>query len=449
MRLNRYAVAFEFSAPACPLRVSEVLSDLKIIVHDRTIYSGRGVIRSLVDAGTSVVCEATLEETGWRDLELTLKAVFGGGLQDQFKEFIAEWQKLYKVLPEYKTVVADMHSFLTDLRLWMEQVELAFPGEESTRPRQFDELVTELLTKPVLSSLDPLFEKFESVAGKVEPDLAPVHYTYVRRQLHPIVLCAPLAYRAYRKPLGFAGDYETVNMMARNQFEGESLFAKLLNAWFLRRPPAEGHRNRLAYFKAKLVAETTRVVNAGRNARIFSLGCGPAWEVQQFMAESELGDCAEFILMDFNDETVDYVRDVLGKLKKRFRRRTKFEVIRQSAQQLLRHRRLKPDQPGSPEFDYVYCGGLFDYLPDRVCSGLLGLLYTWLAPGAALTVTNLHPSNPSRFVMEHLIDWHLIYRTPEQLRALQPAGLDCAESRIWTDPTGTNVFLELRKTPDA
>src|SRR5207302_5687063 len=34
------------------------------------------------------------------------------------------WEKLYRVRPEFKIVIADMQTFLTDLRLWLEQVEL-------------------------------------------------------------------------------------------------------------------------------------------------------------------------------------------------------------------------------------------------------------------------------------------------------------------------------------
>lgn len=445
LRLTRLAVTFEFSTPECVIRNSEVLRDLQIVVQDKIIYSGRGVVRSVVDAGTKIVCEATLDETGWKNLETTLKTAGPARLHDEFKQFVAEWQKLYKVLPQYKTIVADMHTFLTDLRLWIEQVELALCTDSRKSPHANQNQIVEELAKYVFPCVDALFEKFEAVAARVESDLAPVHYMYIRRQLHPIVLCTPFLHRAFYKPLGYAGDYKTVIMIALNQPSGTTLFAKLLDEWFLRQPPTQGHRNRLAHFEKQLAAETTRAVSAGRNARILSIGCGPAWEAQQFIRNNPLSNKAEFTLVDFNHETLEYVKNTLNDLKKQYGRQTKFEVVQLSAQELLHQKRLHNTQIAQKQFDYVYCGGLFDYLPDNVCKRLIKLLYEWLAPGGLLTVTNLDPSNPSRSTMEHIADWHLIYRTRSQLLALIPEHVVHDQVRVLTDATGTNLILQLRK----
>src|SRR5436309_7141006 len=128
----------------------------------------------------------------------------------------------------------------------------------------------------------------------------------MQRQLHPLVLCAPFVYRTYSKPLGYAGDYEMVNMITRNPCEGGSLFAKLVNAWFLAQPPAQAHRHRLDYLVQKLTEETARVSAEGRLARIFNLGCGPAVEVQRFLESKDFSDRASFTLLDFNEETLQH-----------------------------------------------------------------------------------------------------------------------------------------------
>lgn len=449
VRLTRFSLTFELDTPGPILRVSEVLTDLQLIIHDRRVYSGQGVIRNLLEAGTNVICEVTLDETGWCNVELARDKTLQNGLRDAFKEFVGEWQKLYKVSPKYKEVIADMHTFLTDLRLWIEQIELAISPPRSIPSGKFEQQLNCELAAQVLPPINALFDKFETVAARVEPDLAPVHYVYMRRQLHPIVLCAPFPHRAFHKPLGYAGDYETVNMMMRDRFEGSSLFAKLLNAWFLSQPPSEGHRNRLAYFYDKLVAETARAVRTGHKAHIFSLGCGLAWEVQQFMAKEPLSDRAHFTLADFDAETVGFVRNALTTVKRQFKRVTQFEVLQVSAQQLLLHKALKSAQSAKPQFDFVYCGGLFDYLRDGVCKELLQLLYDWTAPDGLVVVTNLHPSNPLRYGMSHLLDWHLIYRTGQQLLALAPSDIAPVNRHVRTDRTGTNLFMELRKPPNA
>ncbi len=77
----------------------------------------------MVDAGLNVVCEVTLNESHWMDVDLGLLSQRDSRLTEEFDTFLEEWQKLYKVLPEFKVVVADMQTFLADLQIWLEQVE--------------------------------------------------------------------------------------------------------------------------------------------------------------------------------------------------------------------------------------------------------------------------------------------------------------------------------------
>jgi extracellular factor (EF) 3-hydroxypalmitic acid methyl ester biosynthesis protein len=72
----------------------------------------------------------------------------------------------------------------------------------------------------------------------VDDEFRSVHRIFGRRQLHPMLLCSPFLYRTFAKPLGYAGDYEMINMIMRDPLEGGSLYAKIINLWFLqqRRP---------------------------------------------------------------------------------------------------------------------------------------------------------------------------------------------------------------------
>jgi hypothetical protein len=47
--------------------------------------------------------------------------------------------------------------------------------------------------------------------------------------------------------------------------------------------------------------------------------------------------------------------------------------------------------------------------------------------------------------MEHLLDWHLIYRNGRQMEALRPDGVDADAACVRCDDTGVNVFLVVRK----
>lgn len=62
LRFTRHLAVFEIYTPTVVLRMSEVLSDFKVVLNDRTIYSGRAVVSNLINAGETLVCEATLDE---------------------------------------------------------------------------------------------------------------------------------------------------------------------------------------------------------------------------------------------------------------------------------------------------------------------------------------------------------------------------------------------------
>src|SRR5213594_2153120 len=64
LRMTRHVVAFELYLPSAVLRTSEVLNNFKIIVDNLPVYTGQAVVRSLVNAGLTLVCEVSLSESG-------------------------------------------------------------------------------------------------------------------------------------------------------------------------------------------------------------------------------------------------------------------------------------------------------------------------------------------------------------------------------------------------
>src|SRR4051812_20298365 len=101
LRLNRYLVTFEINNPECIVQTSEVLNEFEIKLNDRTVYSGRAVIANLVNTGTVFICEATLDEN-WHDSSILSTKDVGAKMRSGFNEFLEQWQRIYKVLPEFK-----------------------------------------------------------------------------------------------------------------------------------------------------------------------------------------------------------------------------------------------------------------------------------------------------------------------------------------------------------
>ena len=443
LRMNRFTAAFEVYLPDTLLRASEVFEVFQIVSDEGTIYSGSAVVRSLVDFGSIVVCEAGLEESSWNDGFVGSAESARVLVRDGFKNFISEWEGFYNILPEFKVVVADLQSFLDALRLWLEQIEAGIRALPAAARLLAEREVIRELISTATPAVGAMFERFEFLASSVPEGLMPAHQAFCRQQLHPLLLCCPFMHRIFTKPLGYAGDYEMMNMIVRNEPEGSSLFARLLQSYILNQAPAIAVRNRVDYFVKQFVAETARVSASGRSANICSIGCGPAREVERFMIEQPLSNHAHFRLLDFNDETLSYTGQRLNAAKRGHQRRTSITLVKKPAQFLLKE--TGDSALGEDRYDLIYCSGLYDYLNDRVIKVLNTRLYDRLRPGGMLIVTNFDPYNPIRHIMEFIFDWFLIHRDGKQLAALAPEQAVAEHSEIRAELSGCNIFLETRK----
>ena len=447
LRIKRYSVVFEVYNPYSILQLSEVLSDFRIMASRRLLYHGKAVVSNLLNTGIVLVCEAMIDE-GWIEVDFLSSVAgsqaAGGGSTDlaaQFRNFMGEWRSANKVQDPFKLVVADLASMLSGVQHWLTGIDV---GIRTTVTRRRDELENEIFSgieDRVVEEVLPSMERFEEVSKEVSEAEQAVHKAYVRRELHPIVLCSPFLYRTYTKPLGYAGDYEMVNMMLRNPYEGSSAFAKLLNYALLNTEPVVAHRNRIDFLVEKLRSECARRVSRGKT-RVFNLACGPAMEVQRFLRECEESDLAEIDLLDFNPETLEYTRERMQEAKMAGGRETLVRYFQRSVHQLLR----AATQGGDDEFtnyDVVYCAGLFDYLSQRVCKRLVELFCSMIRPGGIVIVTNVAAANPRKAWMEYVMEWNLIYRDEEEMNDLVPDGLNLKRTEVKADSTGVNLFLEI------
>jgi extracellular factor (EF) 3-hydroxypalmitic acid methyl ester biosynthesis protein len=442
LRLTRYLAVFEISDPNCVLRTSEVLGKFQIKLGDRVLYSGRAIVASLVNTGTFVVCQATLSE-GWVDVQAVTAASIGQ-LRGGFDDFVTHWQKFYKIQPAYKVIVADIQSFLMELRLWLGQIELGIRAPGAAGPLELEQEVALELGQSTTPAITTLFEGFERAAAQIDEDLKPAHSAFVKRQLHSLLLSSPFLLRTFQKPLGYPGDYEMVNMIVRDPREGDSLYAKIINVWFLHQPPAEAHRNRIGFLADHLSEVTMQAMAAGRKARILSLGCGPAGEVQRFLREKHFSDHAEFTLLDFSEETLAHTRSVIEKIKHDHHRVATCHFVKKSVLQIFKEAGARA-KDARGQYDFVYCAGLFDYFSDSFCHRLSEILYDWVMPGGLFVTTNVDSSNPRRLTMEYIMEWHLIYRNGAELAALKPKAVADGDYNVTSDVTGVNIYFETRK----
>jgi extracellular factor (EF) 3-hydroxypalmitic acid methyl ester biosynthesis protein len=357
---------------------------------------------------------------------------------------------MFKVRPEFKLVVADMQTFLLDFQRWVEQFALRNLCRLSEFERAcIEREVVDQMQDSFLSFFGPMFVKFEEAAAQVDSEAAAFHTAYAQQHLHPLLLCSPFMRRTFEKPLGHAGDHEMVNMMMRDPIEGETTFAKCLNAFFLGTPPVVAHRNRVAYLKEVIEEETCRLLRQNRRIRIFNLGCGPAKEVQDFLCGTALSDRADFTLVDFSEAAINSTGETLNRIKAEHGRKGSIQMVQKSVAQLLKEGARRQPLLSHGQYDLVYCAGLFDYLPQPICARLVDIFYQAVAQDGSVLVTNVESSNPSRKWMEYAVDWHLIYRDRAGMLDLVPEGVSPDGVSVETELSGVNIFLKLRKFKNA
>ena len=62
-----------------------------------------------------------------------------------------------------------------------------------------------------------------------------------------------------------------------------------------------------------------------------------------------------------------------------------------------------------------------------------------------MLVGNMVPWNPGRWFMELHLDWHLTYRTHEEMLAFARMGASRSRCRILEEETGTNPFVSVTR----
>jgi extracellular factor (EF) 3-hydroxypalmitic acid methyl ester biosynthesis protein len=441
-RLTRHAATFAADDFTATLRTSEVLANFKITTGSGVIYFGRAVVSNVLHTGDSLLCEAKLDDLGAETAYFLPSAGADGNLPEAYETFFQAWQNNYRISSEFKVLVADVESYLTGVRQWLEQLEfgLKVPGDKAAQERA----ILEAVAPRIIAAFNGQHQRFEEMIYALPPEARDAHQDFVRRHWHKLFLGSPFGHRTYHKPIGYAGDYEMMNMIYRNQPEGRSLYEKLIHLLLVSQWPAKSVRNRIAHLGENIINETARVARAGKTARILNIGCGPAKEIQDFLQNTQLSNQADFMLIDFNEQTLLHAGQKLVEAKRQFARRTEIRTEQVSVYELLK--RTQRRTADAEKFDLIYCAGLFDYLAPDTCRALMELWHDSLSPGGLMLVANMTDTKPFRHFIEFVLDWQLIYRTSREFLSLVPE--HCRETtRVIAEPTSVNLFLHTRK-PD-
>lgn len=436
--LQRRSLVMELYNPYSIIQISEVLNDLTVRSGEKSIYKGKAVVVSMLNTGLMALVSVTLIDE-WSEFN----AIRGDltRVQAESRLFIEEWNTRFRIGRSYQVAISEMRAFLSETSRWADQADMsdALPRESDgrIRPDVFYELAM-----PIMEKGKEYLVWLEDEAGRVEPEDSVAHRNFAQTALHPLLLRAPFVYRTFAKPLGYAGDYEMVNQILADPRQGNSTYFQVVNTMFLKSAVAEAHRNRINILVDYLSGAAELAEREQREVRVLNVGCGPAVEIQRFIEQAAQPERLIFTLVDFSAETLNYTRGRIEETCRRTGKTARVEYVQESVHELLKRASRRENVTDAITFDYVYCAGLFDYLSDKVCARLIQYFVSRSHIGGRILVTNVHASNPERNGMEHLLEWHLIYRDEAQLQNVLPTPR--GETRLFTDATGVNVFAEFQ-----
>lgn len=448
MHLSERSVVFEVYNPFSIIQMSEVLSGFEVHVRERTLYSGKAVVRSLLNTGIMLVAEATLVDS-WQDIDILSIIRDSSKFRHEVTHFLTDWETQKQLLPDFKAFTADFHSFLDELSMWLEQVEVGIHRDKSDIGDDIRNRLVEEAIPPIRSQVQEFLGHLNHLAmNQIPAELEPLHKAYIRRELHPVTLCSPFIHRTFTKPLGYAGDYEMINMLLSDPRQGKTIYAKSLNSLVLEVEPARAHRNRISILTKLLEEEGKRVLARANRFKVLNIACGPAKEVRDYMLASDTANFCDMTLLDFSPQALEFCTLKNHEMQKETSSGIELRYVEKSIDTVLRDSLGKSDDPAlvSEKYHFVYCAGLFDYLIDSVCSRLITLFYNWVLPDGLLAVTNIHPRNPQRKLMEYLLEWNVIHRDERHLAQLN---LTDGDAEVVGDDTGVNIFLKIRNRQTA
>lgn len=436
--LSLYGMALVIpSAAAKVVLAGDKLERVRVQIGDQIAYHGSVVVRRVSEAGEDLVLGVELEP-GMLDLgEIYRRAerhTFAQRLHAIDRDLLSN-----EIPAQLKAWVADARTYLETAKQFLDAEERALAVLDlHTRQERLAQYLDES-TPLILARVEAASQELARLVAPLPPERHPACRAFVRKHLVPLLMESPLLRRTYEKPLGYAGDYEMMNMLYRNHAEGESLFAKALNVYGAQTPAAQANINRVAYLGDRIREVMSEC--GQRRVRVASVGCGPAREIYALLERSpELGRRLDVSLIDQEDRAITYCERTLGPLAAQTDAR--LHLIRESVRRLLTTRQLSTTLG---RCDLIYSAGLFDYLSVRSFQSLLAALYGALVPGGLLAVGNVASHNPTRWFMEYCLDWFVIHRSREDLLTFG-SQLHPAPASLWVDsePLGVNLFLFAR-----
>ncbi len=323
------------------------------------------------------------------------------------------FEKFSKVPFAFKTLIYEMKEWLVQLKIEIDQIEKTIPTDNLHDSQEYRLMIIDSMSEHFTKNIPLIYKEISKVILTSSQDEQNASKLFLREHLGMLTYGAPFASRAYFKPRGYAGDYEMMNHLYRNENAGRTLFDQCMHRYFIDEPAAMAVKNRAIYLEQK-ITEIVLSKDKNEEINILAIACGPAMEVQRILKSYNkfAGRKINFTLLDQDEESLKHAQLQIQSAERFIKSGFKFNYTNLAIKNIIAH--------GLPAkgYDLIYSAGLFDYFSDPVARMAAFKIFESLSKNGRLIIGNFSKDNPSALQMEFLLEWNLIYRSKEDLANL-------------------------------
>ncbi len=254
----------------------------------------------------------------------------------------------------------------------------------------------------------------------------------VRHECDAYFFSSAFLERAFSKPLGYAGDFETMNLIHEDTDDGDDLFSRLIQRATMSVHLCEAMRHRSELLFRTMRAEIQRKRRS--RFRIASICCGCAQELVRLLWSLDRPSC-QGLEISVHDSDGSALFHATRHLERVIEQRGIDVAVNPRCCDLRSLLRTGLDDAGP--YDFVYSANMYDYAEQRSARAITRRLAQGLRKGGVLAATAVSDVNPSRWFLKLVTDWELLHRDRSALANLF---VDCdAAAKIAADPLGIHL----------
>ena len=260
---------------------------------------------------------------------------------------------------------------------------------------------------------------------------------YVFRETFPFFMASRITDRCYTKPRGYAGDFETINMIYQGEAAGDGRIGPLIDRWAMSQAAPTAVRQR----RTTLMSHIARIKAAqpsGAPVNITSLAVGPGREFFDVIEADK--ERSLFITgVDIDPESLNFVAA-------RARELGVSSQIRLIQGNIIRMARGKQPVEIPPQH-LVYSLGLMDYLEDAIVVTCIDWMFDMLLPDGEAIIGNFDAENPDKAYLDYIMEWVLTHRSADDLREIfSRSKFGKRPVEVFSDTTKVQLFARCVKT---